>query len=164
GPRDDSEGAQPRVHRALRGQVQTGDDFDKLPEDIAQAVGVAVERSPETRDVWFANRALYEQMAAEDLLLVLDDFAWTIFAFRAAKTLDDDVSAAAARTTAAGALVDVVERLTVVMADLEDIPAWLLRPLDVLDGHAPITQLTEGPQGIERVRRLVSGLEDPGAT
>jgi hypothetical protein len=51
-----------------------------------------VERSPETRNVWFPNRELYEHLDPA-ALEVLDDFAWTIFCLRAGKQLDDVVQA-----------------------------------------------------------------------
>jgi hypothetical protein len=51
-----------------------------------------VERSPETRKVWFPNRELYEQLDPA-ALEVVDDFAWTIFCLRAGKQVDDVVQA-----------------------------------------------------------------------
>jgi hypothetical protein len=51
-----------------------------------------VERSPETRNVWFPNRELYEHLDPA-ALEVLDDFAWTIFCLRAGNQLDDVVQA-----------------------------------------------------------------------
>lgn len=41
-----------------------------------------VERTIDTRHIWFPTRPQYEGYTSEELLTVLDDFAWTIYCLR----------------------------------------------------------------------------------
>jgi hypothetical protein len=52
-----------------------------------------VERTEAARHVWFPQRASYEHLGPE-ALAVLDDFAWTIYCFRAGAAMDADDEAA----------------------------------------------------------------------
>jgi hypothetical protein len=60
-----------------------------------------------------------------------------------------------------GELSAIVERLPRVM-HAEYIPAWLANPNEALDQEKPIDVIARGEY--TRVARLVSELEDPGAT
>ncbi len=58
-------------------------------------------------------------------------------------------------------LSEVVDRLARVV-DPEYIPVWLTRPVEALGDDKPIDLIARGRY--RSVTRLISGLEDPGAT
>lgn len=59
------------------------------------------------------------------------------------------------------ALSSVVERLGRVI-DPSLISAWLVEPIPALDGDSPLDRIASGDD--RALTRLISGLEDPGAT
>jgi transcriptional regulator with XRE-family HTH domain len=58
-------------------------------------------------------------------------------------------------------LGEVVDRLARVI-DARYIPLWLLKPVEALDDHRPVELIAAGDA--QRVSRLISGLESPGAS
>lgn len=75
--------------------------------------------------------------------------------------IDGDATPSPAQADRLAELRGVVERLARVIRPTH-IPAWLNQPLDVLDDDKPIERIAAGDY--RTVARLISGLEDPGAT
>lgn len=65
------------------------------------------------------------------------------------------------RAERVGELSAIVDRLPRVM-DAEYIPVWLTKPIEALDDEKPIDVIARGEY--RRVARLLSELEDPGAS
>ncbi len=58
-------------------------------------------------------------------------------------------------------LGEVIDRLARVI-DPRYIPLWLLKPIEALDDHRPVELIAAGDA--QRVSRVISGLESPGAS
>lgn len=66
-----------------------------------------------------------------------------------------------ARAERVGELSAIVDRLPRVMR-AEYIPVWLTKPIEALDDEKPVDLIARGEY--RRVARLISELEDPGAS
>jgi uncharacterized protein (DUF2384 family) len=65
------------------------------------------------------------------------------------------------RAERVGELSSIVDRLPRVM-DADYIPVWLTKPIEALDDEKPIDLIGRGQY--RRVARIISALEDPGAS
>ena len=65
------------------------------------------------------------------------------------------------RAARVGELSSIVDRLPRVMR-VEYIPVWLTKPIEALDDEKPVELIARGEY--RRVARLISELEDPGAS